>query len=282
MPNKKHYPVQRTISIAQPSGPAANIGVLFAPRLLSQVNHRLYRDSRTYDCSVTIDGNVADATTVDVYALADTWYLKGALKLAKMAWDESNAEEIAMNNGRVARWSDFRVTDGIAGASDLRAVQFDNTTLNPNQFTIGDFELSLVVDQAGTGRNFTLGTPNSAQYSIFDEYNKQPGTSSDPEFPSDGPYTGLLPNLEVAAAVAISERGNEPPYDQTGYSSAIWVKVGTLHLASGRQRLSTGFFTAPMGLIALTGIGTIGDSADMQVTVKGGDYKGVMSNSMLE
>ena len=282
MPSKKHYPVQRTMSIAQAPGVPANIGVLHTPRRLSQVNHRLYRDSRIYDCSVTIDGNVADATTVDVFALADTWYLKGALKLAKMAWDESNAEEIAMNNGNVARWSDFRIDDGITGAASLRAVQFDNTTLNPNQFTVGDFELSLVVDQAGTGRNFTLGTPSSVQYSIFDEYNKQPGTSSDPEFPSDGPYTGLLPNLEVAAAAAISERGNEPPYAQGGYSPAIWVKVGTLHLAPGRQRLSTGFFTAPMGLIVLSGIGTIGENADLQVTVKGGDYKGVMSHSMLE
>ena len=52
-------------------------------------------------------------------------------------------------------------------------------------------------------------------------------------------------------------------------------------MASGRQRLSTGFFAAPMGKIALRGVGFL-DVADITVTVKGGDYKGVMSHSMLE
>ena len=231
---------------------------------------------------MTIDGNVADATTVDVYALADTWYLKGALKLAKMAWDESNAEEIAMNNGNKARWSDFRINDGISGAAALFPVQFDKGTLNPTQFTAGEFYFSQVVDQAGVSRSFTLGTPSAAEYDIFEEYDNQPGTSADPEVPSTGPYSGLLPNLSVAAAAHVSDAGNLPPYNQDGYGNAIWVKVGTLHLASGRQRLSTGFFPAPCGFVAFVGVGTIGDAADMQITVKGGDYKGVMSHSMLE
>ena len=99
--------------------------------------------------------------------------------------------------------------------------------------------------------------------------------------PSTGPYTGLLPNLETAAAAAISDSGNNPPYNAAGYGNGVWVKVGTLHLASGRQRLSTGFFTAPLGAIVLTGVGTI-PGADLSISVKSGDYKGVMSHSMLE
>lgn len=282
MPSKKHYPVQRIISVAQAPGPAANVAVAKVGNLLSQVNHRLYRQSRTYECSVTIDGNVADATTVDVYALADTWYLKGALKLAKSAWDMSNAEEIAMNNGNVARWSDFRIRDDIASSADLNAVQFSRGTLNPLQITTGEFYSSLVEDQTGVSRNFSLGAGTATVYSIFEEYDNQPGTSSDPTVPSTGPYSGLLPNTSATAAEAISERGNLPPYDETGYGSAIWVKVGTLHLASGRQRLSTGNFVAPLGMIVLSGVGTIGEAADMQITVRSGDYKGVMSHSMLE
>jgi hypothetical protein len=250
-------------------------------RLLSQVNHRLYRESRTYECSVQIDANVADATTVDVYALADTWYLKGALKLAKMAWDQSNAEEIAMNNGKTARWNDFRIDDGLSGFGQLRVDQFAKGTLATLPFTAGQFDLSQVVDQTGTSREFTLGTGTATRYDIFAEYDEQAGTSADPEFPSTGPYTGLLPNLETAASEAISEHGSEPPYKADGYGSAIWVKVGTIHLASGRQRLSTGFFQAPMGKIALTGVAFL-DEPDIQVTVKAGDYKGVMSHSMLE
>lgn len=278
----KHYPVQRTISIAQAPGVPANVGEAQLANLLSQVNHRLYRQSRLYECSVTIDGNVANDTTVDVYALADTWYLKGALKLAKKAWDESNAEEIAMNNGNVARWNDFRVKDGVSGAASLRAVGFARGTLTPVPFTAGEFDVASVVDQTGALRTFTLGTPGASEYNIFDEYDNQPGTSSDPTHPSTGPYSGLLPNLEPAAASAISDNGNLPPYDATTYGNGYWVKVGTLHLASGRQRLSTGFFKAPLGMVVLVGIGTIGEAADMQITVKGGDYKGVMSHSMLE
>lgn len=282
MPSKKHYPVQRTFSIAQAPGAPANVGICKVANRLSQINHRLYRESRLYECSVTIDGNVADATTVDVYALADTWYLKGALKLAKMAWDESNSEEIAMNNGNTARWNDFRIDDGINGVAELFAIQYTMSTLNDLRFTAGEFELAEVVDQTGAVRNFTLGTPSATEYNIINEYDEQPGTSSDPTVPSTGPYSGLLPNLSSAAAEAISDYGNLPPYNATGYGNGIWVKVGTLHLAAGRQRLSTGFFKAPLGMVVLEGIGVIGEQADLQVTVKGGDYKGVMAHSMLE
>lgn len=282
MAQKKHYPVQKRLNVAQAAGPVANIGLIYTPRRLSQINHRLYRDSRTYTCSVSIDANLSDATTVDVYALADTWYLKGALKLAKSAWDASNAEEIAMNNGHLARWSDFRIDGGIAGAADLNAVQFNQTSLGASQFLDGEFDLSAVVDQTGLNRVFTLGTPSAGEYNIFDEYDRQPGTNTDPTVPSNGPYSGLLPNLSAAAAQHISDAGNNPPYKADGYGNAIWVKVGTLHLAAGRQRLSTGFFPAPMGMIVLEGIAAIGDNADINVEVKGGDYKGVMSHSMLE
>jgi len=280
MPSKKHYPVQRLLSVSQPS-PAANLLRVDTPKFLSQVNHRLYRQSRTYDCQVKIDANVPDGATVDVYALADTWYLSGALKLAKKAWDESNAEEIMMNNGKVARWSDFRIEAGITGSSAAIVNQFDWQTLIPRDFTAGEFDLSLVVDQAGVSRTFCIDAPSASQYNIFEEYDEQSGTNTDPTVPSTGPYSGLLPGLETVAAGAISDRGNEPPYNATGYGNGVWVKVGTLHLAAGRQRLSTGYFRAPMGKIILSGVGTI-PSADIQVEVKGGDYKGVMSHSMLE
>lgn len=268
--------------VAQAPGPAANIGRLNVANQLSKINHRLYRESRTYECSVSIDSNLPDATTVDVYALADTWYLKGALKLAKTAWDESNAEEIKMNNGNVARWSDFRIATDITSSAALNVVQFNRGTLGASLQTDGEFELSKVSDQTGTLRTFTLGAATASTYDIFDEYDKQPGTNTDPLIPSNGPYNGLLPNLDAVAAQAISDDGNEPPYKADGYGNAIWVKVGTLHLAAGRQRLSTGFFMAPLGKIVLTGIGAIGDAADISVDVKGGDYKGVMSYSMLE
>jgi hypothetical protein len=248
---------------------------------LCKVNHRLYRQSRVYECKVSIDANVADATTVDVYALADTWYLKGALKLAKSAWDEAMSEEMMANNGNKARWSDFRIEDGIAGAGSGTVEQFDQVTLNPTSFTAGEFYTSVVEDQAGVTRTFTLGTAGASNYNIIDEYDAQPGTSSDPTVPSTGPYSGLLPNLSTVNAASLSDDGNLPPYNNTGYGNAIWVKVGTIHLASGRQKLSTGFFKAPLGFVVLRGVGWL-DAPDIQVEVKSGDYKGVSAHNMLE
>jgi len=281
MPKKTRYPCQKEISVAQPSGPVAANVTIDVPASLSQVNHRLYRQSRYYECSVSIDANVADGTTVDVYALMDTWYTQKALQMAKKAWDESNAEEKMMLKGKIARWNDFRVEAGLSGFGGTDAIQFSRSNLTATPFLLGEFDNSMVVDQAGAQRTFTWGPPTATQYNILAEYEQSGNTSSDPEDPSGGPYNGLLPGLEAGAADALTARGNEPPYSANNYGGGYWVKVGTLHLSAGRQRLSTGFFTAPCGMIALTNVGFL-TNPDIQVSVKKGDYKGVHAPSMLE
>ena len=281
MARKTRYPCQKEISVAQPAGPSAANVVIDVPASLSQVNHRLYRQSRYYECSVSIDANVADGTTVDVYALMDTWYTQKALQLAKKAWDQSNAEEMMMLKGKIARWNDFRVEVGLSGFGGTEAIQFSRSSLAATPFTIGEFETSVVVDQAGTPRTFTWGPPTATQYNILAEYEESGNTSTDPTTPSGGPYNGLLPGLEPAAADALTGIGNQPPYSANNYGGGYWVKVGTLHLSPGRQRLSTGFFTAPCGMIALTNVGWLSEP-DIQFSVKRGDYKGVHAPSMLE
>ena len=280
----KRYPVQRMFSVGQASPAAAN-AVADVSRMLSEINHRLYRQSRYYEASVTIDADAGpEGTTVDVYALTDTWWTQKSLQLAKTAWDMSNSEEMKMLNGRVARWNDFRVNHGLSlpgGTGTLDAIQF-GSTLSSARFIAGEFDFAEVVDQAGVTRTFTwANTPAASEFSIMDEYDASGNTDVDPTTPAIGPYTGLLPNLEAGAADALQDNGNNPPYNATGYGNAIWVKVGTLHLGSGRQRLSTGFFTAPCGYIALAGIGTV-PNAEVSIEVKGGDYKGVKAPSMLE
>ena len=85
---------------------------------------------------------------------------------------------------------------------------------------------------------------------------------------------------------ALQARGNAPPYSATTFPS-VWVKVATLAVdASGAQKLSTGFFDAPCGLVHLNALG----GADFQdvnslrnnvaVTFAKGDYKGVSAHSM--
>lgn len=285
--SKKHYPVQRTTGLTWTGGPVPANFMIDGPKVLSQTNHRLYRQSRYYEMSVTLDTDLPDGSTVDVYALADTWMVQKAYHMAKMAWDESNAEEKEMLNGKVARWNDFRVKHGLVlagGIEDVLATNFLKSTLSATPFTIGQFDPAQVVDQSGTARDFSWGNPSASSYSIIEEYDASGNTSQDPTTPATGSYTGLLPNLEAGAAVALQGIGRNPPYDANDIGQAIWIKVGTLHLGAGRQRTSTGFFTAPCGFVALRGAGTIiGDNqVEISCEFKRGDYKGVHAPSMLE
>jgi len=237
--------------------------------------------------SVTLDTDLPDGSTVDVYALADTWMVQKAYQMAKMAWDESNAEEKKMLNNRLARWNDFRVDHGLVltgGIEDVLATNFLKGSLSATPFFAGEFTRSTVVDQTGALRAFSFGAPTASRYSIIEEYDASGNTSTDPTVPATGPYSGLLPNLEAGAAAALQDQGNEPPYDANDIGQAIWIKVGTLHLGSGRQRTSTGFFTAPCGFVALKGADTlIGDNqVEISCEFKRGDYKGVHAPSMLE
>ena len=282
----KRYPVQRHLGLTA-LGPIAADILADVPRYLSQTNHRLYRQSRYYECSVTLDTDLLEGTTVDVYALADTWMVQKSLQMAKAAWDESNAEEKEMLNGKVARWNDFRVNPGVVtpgGASTANVTNFLKRTLQSSAFTGGEFNNSQVVDQAGVTRTFTWGNPAANTYSIIEEYDASGNTSADPGTPASGAYTGLLPNLETGAAAALQDLGNNPPYDRTDIGQGIWVKIATLHLGAGRQRTSSGFFTAPCGIVVLRGAGAIMSDNQVEISVdcKRGDYKGVHAPSMLE
>lgn len=281
--NMKRYPVQRMFQISQPA-PAGNRGLIDVGQHLSKINHRLYRQSRYYEAQIHIDADVVDGTTVDIYALADTWMVQNALKMAKDAWDESNAEEMSMLNGKIARWNDFRVRAGIAGTGEYNPVLYNTDTLAATAYTAGEFDFAEVVDQAGVTRTFTWDnqTTPASQYGIIDEYDAMGGTSTDPTIPATGPYNGLLPNLETGAAAALQENGNLPPYNQTDFGAGHWVKVATLHLGAGRQRLSSGYFTAPSGLIIVDGAGIAEYNGQISLEVKRGDYKGVHAPSMLE
>ena len=281
----KRYPVQRSYQLDQPLPAAGTTALVDVPMHLSQVNHRLYRQSRYYEVSVTVDTDMADTTTLDVYALSDTWMNQKALQLAKSAWDESNAEELKMLNGKKARWNDFRVRSGLTAPFPTpNAALHDQTTLNVAAYTAGEFEDSQVVDQAGTIRHFTWSqSPAPTEYDLYEEYDDSGNTTVDPTTPATGPYSGLLPNLEAGAAAALQDDGNNPPYNATSLGNAVWTKVGTLTIRAGRAKTTTGYFTAPCGFVVLSGAFIASSSLnDISIEIKQGNYKGVKAPSMLE
>ena len=79
-----YYPVQRTVNLATAS--QATLGICDVARQLSVVNHRLYRQGKTYQVKIDLENRAdtnAGVKTYEVWALADTWYVQKAWQLAR-------------------------------------------------------------------------------------------------------------------------------------------------------------------------------------------------------
>ena len=192
-----------------------------------------------------------------------------------------------LTKGARARWFDFRIDSGLPTATVPRlypATDGNPRTSPPPAVTAGEFDDSIVEDAAGGTRSFswTVGT-SATVYNVMTEYNLAGNTDSSPTTPTGaGPYDDLEADASAVEMQALQERGNLPPYSATGFPS-IWVKVATLTVgANGNQKISTGFFDAPCGLVYLSATGTNFDDLNngISLTVQAGDYKGVKAHNM--
>lgn len=284
--SNKHYPVQRkiTMGVALPSTPDTTF-LIRTDKLLSNVNHRLYRQSRVYNVKVDIDTDLADGSTVQVYALADTWYNMKAYQLAKQIFDENSKEERELLSTTNARWNDFRVDHGETIAQELEAIQFTGAV--GTRFTAGEYELSEIADASGTSQTFRWVGSGANTFNIIDEYDITGNTDATPTNAiSSVAYDGVTDELDDAQMLHLSSDGDIPPYDRNSLENQAWVLVGTLYIrATGTNKLSTGFFNAPCGLIRLSTSGGLEANSlteNIHIEVKGGDYKGVHAPSYLE
>ena len=281
-----HYPVVR-------EGRMRFTGPVITPQIevnieqyLSKVNRRLYRQSRNYTMKIDIDAVATQ--TYQVYALSDTWMTENALKMGyAMYLENTQAARDRLKENAIARWEDFRVRSG-TDYQKLNPLQFNVVTGpgTPVELSSGEFEITQVVDSNSVTREFTWGIGGAALYSLPGEYDKAGNASLDPTFSTgDMPYDDLQADDSAATGEDLQERGNRPPYDATGVNAdRQWVQVATLS-AGAAQRLSTGFFKAPCGIVLITA-GAAGTEAvstgPLSWTVKAGDYKGVHAPSMLE
>jgi hypothetical protein len=277
----KHYPTVRTANLANVSGVPQNDRVLLVDQALSKLNRRLYRQGRNYEVKVDID--VTLGTDIVVYALRDDWAVQKAYQMAYRQYLENTAEERKRLGSQVARWEDFRVQHGTLGTDLAHPLLYDANGVGV-ALTSGEFNDANVVDSSGTRRAFTWGAASASLYSILAEYDKAGNAQATPSsVPADGPYEGI--NTEVNAETMDDLQGdnNQPPYDQTGLAANTpWVKVAELGLQSSAQKLSTGYFTAPCGIIVIRGVGAASNDAKVSFTVKAGDYKGVHASSMTD
>lgn len=285
----KRYAVQRHIEVRDAAVSTSNINIMDVPQFLSKVNHRLYRQSRSYRCKV----NITRPTTrgmVDVYALRDTWFLQKAYQMAKDTFDKNTTEErAAMSPKSVARWQDFRIQirpkAGVTYQELNPAIRDDTMTLQ--DLTIGEFELSLVHKEDGTGMSFGLFDLPNSQWGIVQQYDKSANTDDSPEDVTGlnvSAYSGLDDDNQDASRSHLSTAGNAPPYDSNSLDgSFLFRKVGTIggdNSAVGlTNKLTTGYFDAPLGAILLV---TTDSPGSIELEIQSGDYKGVHAETYID
>lgn len=287
----EYYPIQRKIPFGVDEGSLSGRNLVDCGRLLSKMNRRLYRQGKKYTASISLDVQSTQTVPieVDIYALADTWDVQRAWSLAKATWDEAYAEEMnAGFSGQFARWRDFRVN----AATPLAASETDPVvhTLGgetPTVLSGGEMQSS-VVNVGGVNTSFVWGTPVAGQFDIAQEWNNAGNVSLQPDA---GAASGLVPYDNVnpdspdqQEFVRLATDGDAPPYDRTGVT-CFWVKVATLvydptNPSGSYQKLSTGNFDAPCGLILTSFNSGSVANGEMSCTIKAGKYKGVHALDM--
>jgi hypothetical protein len=284
----EYFPVQRKIPIGNNVGPASQVGLVDAGRLLSLQNHRLYRYGKMYEMKIDADVSVLDGSnTITVWALSNTWAVQKAFEEAKRVFmDAYQVERDNISKEARARWFDFRATIGVTGDIMLPVVSTDPITGALTYLTTGEFDSSIVEDQNGVTREFSWNPATvSGAYSIPAEYDLAGNTNLSPTFPTGaGPYDDLRADASQVEMEALQDRGNRPPYDNNN-TPPVWVKIATLQLSTteGAQRISTGFFPAPCGQVVLQltgGLSTTNISNLVSCEFKAGDYKGVKAHNM--
>jgi hypothetical protein len=229
--------------------------------------------------------NINAGQTVEVYALRNDWAVQKGLQMAYQQYLKNTADERANLGKHTARWEDFRVDNGVAGASNTLLPTLHDTSLTSVILSGGEIELSGVVDATGTQKTFTWGTPGAAEYGILQEYDKSANAQRDPAVvTNDAPYVDIDSEVNEQTHDRLQTHGNDPPYDPNGVNATEpFVRIGTLgNGPAGEQRLSTGYFDAPCGIVILVGNSAGWNSDAMHFEVQRGEYKGVKAMSLLE
>jgi hypothetical protein len=214
----------------------------------------------------------------------DTWYIQKAWQLARAAYMRSTADERAvMSKQKLARWEDFRVDAGLSGSYGVIVPGPFSSGLASTANTAGEFELSRITLADGTSqRTFTWAGTSGTALGMLDEYNKAGDTDTSPSTAnSQNPYAGTDPGVHEAQMDDLAAHGNAPPYDAVNFSARVWVRIGFLDAASVTGKLSTGYFNAPCGLVAIQPLAPNTEiTTQLSMTVQAGDYKGVKAMNM--
>lgn len=283
---KRYYPVQLSARLSDNTAAHANIRVIEYDRILSPINRRQYRQSRVPSLKLDVDqGSALAAAGIQVFVLRNTWDMHGAYKFAMEQYYNAMKEELDMASGARGRWLDFRVQANIG--ADLLVPRAEDQPTSPagsfssNRLDDGDFSYSSVYDSTGTQRVFvTSDTASSSEFSIFEEWSRKDKVQENPASASTTmPYRNIQEDTDENNYDLIKEIGDAPPYRATS-NTDMWQQVAYIgETGSGVQKLTTGFFDAPLGIVVLVSAGFVASQTNVDhpltLTCQKGDYKGI-------
>lgn len=278
-----YYPVVRSFEIGTQGNCDHMIGDV--GQCLSKVNHRLYRQGKTYSIKLDLSAN-ASAGVYEVYALMDSWFIMKAWQMARATYLKATADERKQMGTSTARWEDFRVATGLTLANQVVAepLLYSDTGAGV-RFTIGEFVNSEVfLESDGTSRVFSFGQGDAFTFGMLEEYDRTNDVDDDPQgtTSSTEAYAGVDSDVDGSQRAALGNSGNDAPYNSTAMPGAVWVKVAELRNDSPNvAKLSTGFFNAPCGLFYVKPpTPTFTFDNEISLTVQAGDYKGVKAHNL--
>jgi hypothetical protein len=264
---------------------------ILVDKVLSTVNHRLYRQGMTYQATVKVDPNFQGQ--VHLFTLSHTWKTRAAYRLAKRKWLEATKDERKTLGNRLAKWYDFRVGDGLTGWGEMKPIVWDAslspTLYNPYFGGNAEYGYTDVADEAGSQWGFVVGETDHAgnTFGLLEEFDDS--TNPDLEVAATGPAALDQPFQELQVSEQESTfddfiyGGDIPPYHKyDALGSGVWQYVGSVGVdpTTGAARLSSGLLDIPLGMLATVGATMVGDPAtnpvgELCLHIKPGSYKGV-------
>ena len=266
--------------------PLANLE-LAGDIILSESNHRKYDQLMTYKMKVDLDPSYAGGT-FEVYALQDNWMLKQAIAMAHAVYNVNTAEERAMMEPKMlAKWGGFRLRTGLPSTEYTDACASFHNLATPGvswqAVNTAEIYFSEVSSAAGQATFQVSGPGSPTEYNIIEQLDLSSNSIPSPSTVNTTiPYDGIEVDVSTNSATYehIQQDGNLPPYSRDTMETNLWVLVGTLHIdANGNQKLSTGYFDAPLGMVALQGYNTqtagLDNTPALSVEFQRGKYEGV-------
>jgi hypothetical protein len=281
---------QRMLNIAFPPEPHnVQFAYIQIDRLLSGVNHRLYRQGMCYRATIRANGIGVDPNKLEIFTIQNTWMFRKAYAMARAMYNKSQADEKAAGI-KPSRWLDFRVkpSDAGVGNQNCTAVRFSRSGTT-SACGNDEYQMSSVHLKNDTEREFHVeGASTSSSWGIIAEYDRQADTETEDGSiaPAALPYYDLFDDLQYQEAGTMIADANEPPYDADRLKSdQVWVKQGVLQATSGGSYRDTVTVDAPLGLILVRNVAVdhlLQSGYKLDVECHPGDYKGVHATNLLQ